>query len=104
MPMPRCHATRNEDTKIGVQDTAGGRLCDLFQERNGYLHSGEVCRTTLSSQGIGGRSLRLHGHPGDVVQIRTAREHLADLGPGTIKQHKSWDSVRLPWTLTQACK
>ena len=104
MPMPRCHVTLSEHAKIRLQDTAGSRLRDLFQQRNGHFHSAEVFRTALSSQGIGRRSVGLHGHPGDAVQIRTAAEDLAGLGPGPIEQHEGWYSVRLPWTLTQARK
>ena len=64
MPMPCCHVTFDEDAKIGAQDTAGGRLCDLFQERNSHFRSAEMFCTALPSQGIGGKSLRLNGHPG----------------------------------------
>lgn len=104
MPMPCCQVAFNEDAKIRLQDTAGGRLRDLFQERNGHFHGAEVFRTALLSQGIGGKALRLNGHPGYAVQIRTAAEDLAGLGPGPIEQHEGWDSVGLPWTLAQACK
>jgi len=104
MPMPRCQGMLYEDTKIRLQDSAGGRLRDLFQECNGYFNGAEVFCTVLTSQWIGGRSLRLNGHPGKAVQIRTAGEDLADLGPGTVEKHEGGYSVRLPWTLPQVHK
>lgn len=85
MSMPCCHVTFNEDTKIRPQDTAGGRLRDLFQKRNGHFHGTEVFRTALLSQVIGRKSLWLDGHHGYAVQIWTVGKDFTGLAPGPIE-------------------
>jgi len=102
--MPRCQVTRDKQVKIGAQGTTGGWRLDLLQERNGHFNGREVCPTVLSSQGIGGRSLRLNSHPGYALQIRTSAEDLAGLAPGAIEQHERRYSVRQPRALMQALK
>jgi hypothetical protein len=40
MPVPRGQAALGKYVKIGVQDTAGGSLFELFQERDSHFHGG----------------------------------------------------------------
>src|SRR5262245_18702356 len=60
--------------------------------------------TALAAQLISGRGLRLNGHPGDTLQIRTPVQHLSALAPRTIQQHERRNSVRQPWSFTQPFK
>ena len=104
MSVPRGHTPLSKHTKIGVQDTTGRGLFELFQECNSHFHSGQMLRITLAAQPVGGRGARLNGHPGYALQIRTPVQHLGGLTPRAIQEYERRHSRRQPRALTQTFK